>query len=431
VCNYVLEKIGATLGAGDVDADVTAYWALTNEVLNPRGRTNADHWRHGTGASGLTAITMSTPLPSIGDRAIRWTTAAGDSNAIASPTNTTIPVTPGRSYVFAFEVATSGTPRFAQAVIQWWGADGDVKLGVTGGDEVASDSTAFRTVYVVAEAPAGAQYAYPYAHTRSNAAGQNHFASCARFYEGSLLVPPFDGSMPDDTGYSYRYEGDPDASPSTRTPFVARDPDLFVWPAGVNAWEFLEALTSVAGLRLYCDEERNWHLINPEDHYVGGLLSVAGWNATEGRDIISLDDEDVVCTGVVVRYRWRDAAGREREETDSAGTPGKVLVWEYDRPYPGPGAAAAILARRAGQGRVQEVIALANWNATPAMEVSVSLPGTVDQIGRLQTVTWRLGDGLMDVGSTQLADAAPDTWLGTNPELDWEDLDPDLDWEDA
>jgi hypothetical protein len=190
--------------------------------------------------------------------------------------------------------------------------------------------------------------------------------------------------------------------------YTSADPDLFNWKPGVTAWDFLAPLCSTAGLRLFCDENRVWRLISPAEYEVPGLVSLAPWNTIDGTDDITRDDPNVYCTGVVVRYRWRDSAGDQQEAYDSAGdTTGPVLLWDYERPYPGPGAAAAMLSRRTGTGRQQNVTVLAQWNVTPGQEAGITLPGALEQRGQVTAVSWTLTDGLMTVDTRGLADLVP------------------------
>lgn len=426
VVDYVLDKIGAELEPGPDDADVTAYWRVTNLAPNSGVRDTITGYAAGTGTSGVvrsTSVTLD-GLPSA------QFTASGTGEAYLNTPIKNIRVTPGRKYTFHYRSITSGTPQSMRCMIRWKDTAGN-NIGVSYSTGVTGATSGWPRFVLTATAPPNAATAEAFANAVTNSAGQNHFATEFMFYEGEEIVPWFDGASTV-TGYTVAYDDpdQPDASTSTRVPDVERLPEVFTWKPGVSAWQFLEPFTTSAGLRLFCDEQRRWWLVNPDTFAADGLLSVAGWNSTAGTDRISREDLTLFCTGVVVHYKWRDEAGIEQEAYDTAGTPGAVLVWEYERPYPGPGAAAAILARRAGRGRAQEVTALANWNATPGMQVSVSLPGTNDQYGRLQAVSWGLADGLMRVRTLELTDAAADSWLGTDPDLDWDDVDADTDWDD-
>lgn len=201
------------------------------------------------------------------------------------------------------------------------------------------------------------------------------------------------------------------ANGSTDFNFTTTDAedDTFTWEPGVTAWDFLRPLLTTAGLRLYCDENRVWRLVDPTRHALPGTLSVVPARTTDGQDAIRIDDPDVWCTGVVVVYRWQDATGSQRIRRDTAGTPGRVLVVEYDRAWPGAGAARAIYNRRKGQGRTQAATVLAAWDAIPSQRVDIQFPGTPSTTGRLVAATWGLTDGLMQITTTGLIEAAEPT----------------------
>ena len=410
VVDYVLDKIGAELEPGVDDADVTAHWRVTNLIPNPSLEVDAANWIAGTGASSLTRIAMASPPAPSGAYALRWTAAAGISNVIPGNATNNYPVTPGRWYTFSAYIA-SNVARFAQPVIQWWTSNGTVLASQVLGATISTTPAEFRRVHVIAQAPPGATHGLPYVLTNGNAAGNLHFLDNVMFYEGNELIPYFDGNTPDDAGYTYEWANTAHGSASTRTPVVERLPELFTWLPGVTAWQFLEALTTLAGLRLFCDEHRRWYLIDPATWARPGALSITAARAKEGTDEITLGDPETYATGVVVHYRWEDTDGVRRERYDAAGVPGVIRIVEMDRPYPGPGTAAAILARMTGRGRVQDVTALAQWTADPGMEATITLPGTLPQAGQLAYVRWDLHSGLMDVRAAALIDVIPGSIL--------------------
>ncbi len=157
VTNYVLSKIGASLQAGAEDANVTAYWAVTNEVINPRAALTATGWQAGSGASAVARVTMTAPLPTAGPYAIQWTAAAGTSNIVPpiGASAARMRVTPGKWYVFSAYVC-SGTARTAGAAVQFWAAGGSSASKTFYGATVTSDATTFRRVSVIAQCPPGA-----------------------------------------------------------------------------------------------------------------------------------------------------------------------------------------------------------------------------------------------------------------------------------
>lgn len=192
------------------------------------------------------------------------------------------------------------------------------------------------------------------------------------------------------------------------------------WRAGLDGWEFLLNLTSAKQLRLFCDEHRKWRLV-PTDYMVEGVVAVTAATATEGTDTIDRDG-DLWADGVVVRYRWTQDDGSVLEAVDTAGTPGKVELVEFDRPYPGPGAAEFRLNRLQGQGRTQTATGFTDYRATPGMEARIVLPGTDDQIGRLQAVTFDLASGLMTPQARGLTNVPETAYIFGDPGISYDDV---------
>lgn len=413
VVDYVLNKVipGAALEASPAgDADVTAYWSVTNVIPNPTGQVNASNWAAGTGASGIGAVTMSTPLPPIGNRAITWTAAAGDSNGVPTTTNTAYRVTPGKKYVFATYIATGTTPRNARAAIQWWGDSGNVIVKVDNGANVLSDAVSFKRIYVIAVAPPGAQYALPYINTQGNSAGQSHFAALAMFYEGEELIPAFLGSTAPGGGYTYAWQGAAHASPSTRTPVVERPPEALIWRAGDSAIDFLHPLVQANGFRLVCDEARAWTL--RDEQYNAGLdvLSIRdGVNLLNGEDVIDLD------AGL-----WFDAQATIYQNPDRT-VPDVVDYYEMTTPpvrvnrvvvnaaYPGPGRSEYAVRRAQGRGREVTATMVADWRTKAEQTAQIVLENAPLQIGETSRVTFDLGTDEMTV-TTRTTDIQPSAW---------------------
>ena len=399
VCAYVLGKIGAALAPGGPDADVTAYWPVTNLMKNARFAATADGWGTWQNSSAIQRVGFGAAA------ALRWTATAAADSAIG--TTALYTVKPGDWYCFAVDVGGSSN-RTAFAGIRWWTGSGTITMGTVWGDPGTTPTAQpSQRVWVIAQAPPGADRAQPVVRTTgNNVAGIQYYISSTQFHEGEELVPFFVGVTPPANGYTYKWADatDPNNTAAQRIPDVERLPELYRWKPGVTAWDFLEPILSSAGLLLFCDEARVWRLIRSADYSLPGKLVLSGAVATAGTDEITRDDPEAWCTGIVVRYRWRDAFGTEREATDVAGDPGTVWVVNLPHAYPGPGAAAQILARRQGRGRTQTVTALSDLGATPRMQASISLPGTTEQQGQVTAVAWNLATGLMDVETTALID---------------------------
>lgn len=420
VIDYALDLAipGASLNASPSDdADVTRYWTVTNLIPNPKFATNTTGWGTGLGASAFGWVNFG------GNGAGGWTAAAGTSNVIAGTTVDAYRVTPGEWYVFALGIRSS-VSRLARAAINWRTGGGLTAHATVYGAAVATITTDFTRVYVIAQAPDGADHAQPFVNTEGNSAGNLHYIDNAMFYQGRELVPYFDGATTDTAQYSYAWSDAtlPDATSSIRTPLIeGPGQDALTWPAGVSAWDFLQPLVTASAKRLFCDEARVWRLV-PADYIVAGVVTVAErYNATQGTDLITRGDRSLWANGVVVIYEWTGANGGRFMAIDSAGTPGLVRTVRYERPYAGPGAAAYILSVMQGQGRTQDVVALTNYDATPGMEVSITLPGAFDQIGRLKDVVFNVTTGLMRVGSRGLTSTPPEAWAMLDVGESWSD----------
>ncbi len=419
VVNRVLSTCspGAALEASpSPDADVTPRWQQTNLILN-HGATDTAGWTAtvtGGGAGTVSRTTSAVVREGAAFGTMLRLTMTAASTALASlrygsSTATNIRgVTPGRIYTTSFWVwHNAGATRSGRIWLGWKNDTNGTVSSVTGTYTVPDQT--WTKVSLTAVAPAGASSAAVEVGVSNGLGnGQRLDVAGSMFAEGVRNDSWFNGARANDSTYTYSWTPDASVTPSVRVPIGGEiDPDSLLWPAGVPAWDFLEPLTAGAGLRLFCDENRDWRLIDPDLYSVPGVVSLSPMTTTEGTDLISLADPEVYCTGVVVRYAWTDTQGVNRTKTDTAGTPGLLLVVELNRPWPGAGVAQAILTRRTGQGRVQDVTALAQWDANPAMQASISLPGTLDQIGQVEAVEWGLSNGLMVVRTRALTEIIP------------------------
>lgn len=423
VVNYVLGKIGASLETGPWDADVTAHWELTNLMPNPTVQASVGNWVAGGTNGTLTrgGTSGSTPIPfTVGYTQTDWTGNSGTGEGGAAVTANTGPwpnVAPSTKHTISlYARVASGTKAVRLRARSYDSNNGLLKSPTVA---TATLTTSWQRITATFTTPAGAATVAPYLSADTSTQwvnGDRLYTAGWLLTEGSEVVPYFDGNNSAASGYTLAWDDATNASPSTRTPMVERDPDLFVWGPGVSAWEFLLPFTASTGTRLFCDEQRKWWLIEPGEYAIPSVVTLSAAQATEGSDLIEIGDPELYCTGVVVVYSWTDSKGVERTRRDTAGTPGLVLVQEINRPYPGSGVAAWMLNRRTGQGRLQEVTALVDWTVTPAMQASVSLPGTTDQVGQVEAVEWDITEGLMNVRTRALTDIIPgsiDALIGT------------------
>lgn len=393
VVNYALGQAipGASLAASPaIDADVTACWAVTNLVANPVPAGSSAGYNAGAGATTPTLVSGT----------VRWTTTATVSNLIVAPSLTSYRVTPGRWYVFAIEWASASTSRNAQPLIQWRN-NGSAAAYANVYGEAKNYSADFQRLYVIAQAPEGAEFAYPIVQTGGNTATTTHLVQKAMFYEGRFLVPFFAGSTTADSRYNYAWAdpASPNASSSSRTPIVVRDPESLVMKATQTALEFLAPLVQAAGYRLVCDEARVWTL-RSENYSAGSALSIRhSINLREARDRISRSS-GLWCDAAVTTHKWTDTSGVQRTQTDAYALTipyTKRINIEKNTPYPGPGFSEYFVRRAQGRGRELTLTAGADLTATAEQPIVAILEDTPTQVGATQRVRFDINSHEMTI----------------------------------
>lgn len=388
----MVPRLMNTIGA---DANATAYWTVTNLLTEP-SHEGALGWVAGTNATPLGGA----PPARSGNYAARWfSNAAGQTwMDTAGP----IRVTPGRKYtVSTYMRSTSSIPGWFMVRFK---NDAGVWLQQTFSPQKMLTPDYQRFVYTVTPPP-GATQAMLHIGAVATAAGQGVWNDDVMFYEGEEEIPFFDGNTPNDANYTYSWSGTPQNSTSTRTPVIERPLEMFYWRPSTSAWDFLMALVGSFGYRLFCDEQRRWFLVDPNTYVLPGEVAV-GSVATVAIDTIDRTD-DAYCTGVSILWKWRDRWGIDQERTETAGVAGRVRTLTFDRPYPGAGLAAAVLARASGAGREHDVTALLDLVATPTMKFSAAFPGVATQRARVTAIEWGIRDGLMRV-TGRVGNSVPD-----------------------
>ncbi len=181
-------------------------------------------------------------------------------------------------------------------------------------------------------------------------------------------------------------------------------------------------------LKLYCDEQRKWRLISGSIAIDGVVTISSGFNATKGQDLISRNDDGEWYLGVLIKYQWTDALGVQQTAYDFSGSATRVLVLEYDRPYPGPGGAAYVLGRAGGLGRVYDLMAISAYDAQPGMQLAATLPNSEIQVGVLSGVRWQFPQDEMSVKSRGLVTTPSTAWVFDAPGVSWASVPSGTSW---
>ena len=199
--------------------------------------------------------------------------------------------------------------------------------------------------------------------------------------------------------------------PTSSTATVA-EVDATVWYPGVHAWDYLDPMLEAASLRLWAGEDGVFR-ITARESLTDGAIVLSPSSMTEHKDTMTLGS-DVWADAVVVKYTWTDALDLNNTAYDYAGTsPARAarLVKREGVVYPGAGAAAGILDRSQGRGRVLDVEAVNDLTATPGQSITINPPDTEAQTGYVSAVTWRMPDGEMRVVTRGLIDTPETSYL--------------------
>lgn len=434
--NVTLSDLGVSLEPGIADADFTTLSSITNMIVNPSAEVSTAEW-----AGGGITITRTTAQHYVGNACIQMVPdATGTSGFFASNNTTYTTAKVGQIYTFSVYVRTT-VARSVFLALRFLDATNTQvsQIQAAPASTVANTWTRFK---VTATAPVGTVKIAPIMYATLNG-GEASYWDAAMLVEGNgketdgvADLAYFDGDTADSTFYNYTWSELPNASPSTRTPVFERDPQTLIREPGETAWAFIAPVLTQAGLRLYCDEQRRWWLLNSAEYAQPGRVTIAaGFNAYRASDTISRtatahDGTPLWFDSVVVKYTWNDSENVQQIRYDAAGVdvPTKTATIEYNRPYPGPGAASYILSRVNGQGRVLDLTAAFDLVATPGMEAVATLPFTPVQTGSASSVTWDFSADEMTIGTRGLIDTPPSAWLRLLPGEKWTDSPTGASW---
>jgi len=423
---YALAKVGALLAAGAADAEIVTDGTTTvrtNGAANPciGGSVARLSGSRASLAAGAT-YTRATITDALAVNVAQLVCAA------SAPADM-MPVTVGQSVTVQATGRASAYPQMA-TVVQFFTSSGAFVTGsqTIGVSTTVNSSTFTPLAPVTAVAPATAAYArwlVGLAGMSARAIGDTFDVHNVMIESGAVATQFFSGDTPDSAGHIYAWTGTAKASTSTHT---ADSSDAMTWQPGVTGWDFVEPLLQATGLRLYCNEARQWILQVAGTPQPGQLNISEGVNVTQGADTISRA-RDWYDSVVVAYLRNQDVDGKTIALYDAAGAPGsKMLRLEYDRAYPGPGAAQAVLDRAQGRGRVLALEAISDYTATPGMTLSAALPDSPVQVGVISSVAWSFPDDRMTIGSRGLTDTPPTSWLFATVGRRWQDIPVGTDW---
>jgi hypothetical protein len=224
-----------------------------------------------------------------------------------------------------------------------------------------------------------------------------------------------------------RYGAQLQAGASTAT---VAESEATLWAPGVAAWDYLDPMLEAASLKLWCDDAGLWYLTERQPTVAGQVTASALVNLTQYTDRMTFDS-NVWTDAVIVEYRWVDDLDLNQVAYDFAGAQpsraGSHFVRE-NTVYPGPGAAAGILNRSQGRGRVLEVGTISNYTHTPGQAAQITpVVGDV-QTGYLSAVEWKYPEGEAELRTRGLVDTPETSWLNVPAGVSWLDVPEGTSW---
>ncbi|GAA4170802.1 hypothetical protein [Gryllotalpicola koreensis] len=407
IINWALSNMPGTpaLAAGTADANMTPRYELENLCVDPQAAnvgswvapgitfasvTGTDH----TGASGkwVTAknssgsagdLTASVPLTTKGTPTTTHTLASAPrgSNIYASDPY-------GIPYVWFSVWVRTPAARTVSLLIQYRDVNGVAVTGSWQAFSVAANTWTHLSVLTSQWDRAtntGGIADFFNAFVKVTGAAANEVLNIDEIsvyavdeFEWLETNPPFiAGDKAQDANYTYQWTGTVGASTSRRIPLDPLDPQSLIQQRGETWKDFLEPLTDAAALRLICDETRTWKLVDPATYTSGPTLALTGILSPGPQRTVDQTDAGSFARGAIARYKWTDKAGRTFIETESQ-PPGleprtvfPIAVVDYDRPYPGSGAAAFLLSRIQQLGTPVEVTATTDLAANAYLPVTI------------------------------------------------------------
>lgn len=162
-----------------------------------------------------------------------------------------------------------------------------------------------------------------------------------------------------------------------------------------TVWDFMETITAAAGLKIYCDEQRRWYLVDPAA--VSGTLNLNDQdNITNFTKEISRDG--LWYNQAVIQYETiSDGVIWDNYFASGTGAIRTLFMKKTNIEFPGMGAAQSIVERSLTRGEIYNVEAIANFDARPRQTLTVDITDEPAKTGIIQSVTWSLPSARMSV----------------------------------
>lgn len=162
-----------------------------------------------------------------------------------------------------------------------------------------------------------------------------------------------------------------------------------------TAWDFMETVATAAGLKIYCDEQRRWYLVDPAavsgDLNLNDADNITNFTKELSRNGLwynqAVIQYDTISDGVIWDNYYASGTGAIRT----------LFMRKENIEFPGMGAAQSLVERSLTRGELYNVEAIANYDARPRQTLTVDITGEPVKTGIVQSISWALPSARMSV----------------------------------
>lgn len=171
----------------------------------------------------------------------------------------------------------------------------------------------------------------------------------------------------------------------------------FLWKPEQTAWDILDALVKQANMVLYCDETGKWWL-----QYSGDTAGDLYLKDDDNITMLSsrLDrNSDTFFDLARIEYRYQSGAASIYDAYGASGfdiSKDKYFLLQ-DIPYPGSGAALAMVQRAMTRGEIYSVEAISNYDTRPRQTMTIDVTGEPVKTAIIQSLSWSLPSDRMSI----------------------------------
>lgn len=405
------------------DQPFPVYWDAVNRIPNAAPFNGVDQWNR-TGWRGIVNCANPNPQVNEGGTGDRYTLmqctgpASGTANAVLALhpwTNTAgrlegVKVEERKEYSLGVEtmvhtlVGTGRTVR-ARMVARFYDQFGNANWGDRRGDYVTlpqgltAATGAYKRPTLSVTVPRGVQTMGVIVEFDGIRNGDFYRVKKAMLNDGLRIEPEwFHGSTASDTNYVYEFSGNAFESPSTRRALTTPDRDMLIWEPGVSAWDFLTGPLRVTGKRVWADGDGVTYLSPTRENIDGAVSILEGVNLTGGSTSVDRGSDEWA-DNLLLRFKWTTRDGPQAAyslQASSVPVTGKTLVVDIDG-YPDSSIGYNMLQALRSRGRASEATAVSKYDARPGMALTVKLPESPVQTGRVSSVRFDFDNDEMTV----------------------------------